>query len=254
MVILQGSVPAFRDIKAGDKGEDVTQIQAFLSGKGLLGGGNTGVVDAKTTKAIKAWQKSLNEPQDGSIQIGDVIFVPTLPTAIAVDPKLVARGFTLAGGERAINTLGLTPRFSMNVTPQQASLIKAGTRIEISNSTGGVWDAYVAQTRSTVLDANSGGGVSLELVGKDGVPICGADCGSILAGDPQLFTSRVIISEPVNGLTVPTAALRTNADNEIIIVDNHGTNHVVKVLASAQGMSVISGVAAGMKVRLASNG
>ncbi|PPH69738.1 hypothetical protein C5C45_04425 [Rathayibacter rathayi] len=58
----------------------------------------------------------------------------------------------------------------------------------------------------------------------------------------------------MTGITVPTAALLTDADGSIAVTDDQGLEHAVTVTASARGMSVVDGVTEGLPVRVPAQG
>ena len=64
----QASAALTKTLKPGDKGDQVTQLQIFLMMTDFLpSGSDTGVYDATTTKAVKAFQKSVKLPQVGNV-------------------------------------------------------------------------------------------------------------------------------------------------------------------------------------------
>ncbi|GIG65964.1 hypothetical protein [Phytomonospora endophytica] len=72
MIALQGRFPAFRDIKEGDKGRDVSQLQQALSS--LYGTPVTGTFDARTTADVKRLYSALGyQPStvDGEATVGE---------------------------------------------------------------------------------------------------------------------------------------------------------------------------------------
>lgn len=247
VVIARGTVPSFRSISLGSKGGDVLQLQTLLQDMGFYGGFADGEVGPLTVTAVKKWQKAKDVEETGSVQAGDIIYFPELPARVSFDPSLLKTGAPLTGGEGIIQGLADVPIFSMNVTDGQAALIASGTRVIMRASTGSEWVAYTARQERL----ESGGGVVIHLDGENGAPPCGEECSAIPpAGDTQLST-RVMITESVSGVVVPTAALRTTPTGETFVVDERGDSLSVDVPASARGMSIVSGLAAGTKVRLA---
>lgn len=249
VVIASGSIPAFESLAQGSRGADVSQLQTMLKALGYFPGTVNGTFGRTTTLAVKAWQKSLGESADGAVQSGDIIFVENLPTRIALDPKLVKRGAVLAGGEAVVNGLGKEPSFSVPVTDSQSAMMPDGTRVEITNSEGAVWNGYVEGRKTDDQSA-----VTLTLAGKDGASICADSCGTIPATGTSLLLSRVVTVESVVGLTVPSAALLSDASGNLSVVDDKNKAHPVTVVTSARGMSIIKGVPAGLRVRIPAGG
>lgn len=246
VVIGAGSVPMFRDVGAGMTGADVKQLQQLLTDLGFYDGPVGGQSGAGTAKAIVAWQKSLGMEQTGVVGVGDVIFVPTLPTRVALDSSMVFPGASLSGGEAAVSELPVSPTFTIPATDAQAALIPTGSRVEITASEGGTWQGFTGeQTR----DAGTGT-VMVRLAGKDGATICGDQCDQVPVSGQTLMASRVVRVETVEGLVVPSSALVTDAKGQVAVVDEQGDRRPVSVKAAARGMSVIEGIGDGTRVRV----
>jgi len=245
VVVAKGAVPAFRGLGPGDSGEDVSQLQRMLKTAGHSRAEATGTFDAVTTAAVRAWQKSRSMPVDGFVQAGDIIYVPTLPTRVALDATLLSRGVSLAGGEKVLTGLPSAPEFTVPVTDAQAASMPTGTRVEITSPEGAEWEGFVADQRVDEQNA-----ISIVLAGKDGASICGKDCGQIGVEGQAFLLSKIVTVESVTGLMVPSAALLSKADGTIAVTDPEGVEHPVTVVTSAKGMSIIEGVDDGLSVRV----
>ncbi len=247
VVIASGSVPSFRDIGLGTHGDDVRQLQQMLTDLGFYRGAIAGEAGGVTEAAIRAWQKSMGVEQTGVVLSGDVVFVPTLPTRLIVEPEIVERGSTLSGGEPTIAALPDSPSFRVPVTDAQAAMMPSGTRVDITSPQGNTWTAYAAeQTRDDTT-----GTVNIALTAPAGGTICGDSCAEIpIAGEPSLLSARIVTVESVAGLVVPSSALVSSADGTLQLIDDEGTRITVTVLGSARGMSVVEGATEGMKVRV----
>ncbi len=245
VVIGQGAVPSFQGLSQGSKGADVAQLQSLLASLGFYKGSINGAFAYSTAAAVRAWQKSLGIVPDGTVHAGDVVFVPNLPTRVALDPKVIKRGASVAGGEPVVTGLPPEPSFYLPVTQAQAALIANGTVVEI---TGPKKEKWVGVASVHVADENSQ--VKVMLTGRDGASICGDACASIPVTDPSSFSSRVVTVATVSGLRVPSAALQSTANGQTVVIDKDGKSHRVAVVASARGMSIITGVSKGMKVRV----
>ncbi len=246
VTVAVGDTPAFRDLGWGMRGPDVSQLQSMLTAVGHYTGDIDGEVGARTERAICAWQKSLGVEQTGVVGAGDVVFVPRLPARLSLDGKVVKPGASLTGGEEVVFGLPDSPVFTIPVTDAQAAMIPAGTMVEVASPSGGVW-AAVAQDQRQDPDTGS---VVVTVTGADGAPLCAQECASIpLTGRTPLRSSVVTVA-PVTGLVVPSAALTTGADNRVAVITESGELLPVVVVASAKGMSVVTGVAEGQRVRI----
>lgn len=245
VVVAQGAIPAFRAVSSGAAGQDVAQLQAMLTALGHYSGAVDGQFRWSTTVAVRAWQKSLGLPQDGVVQAGDIIYVPTLPTRVALDTEVVTRGASLNGGEPVVQSLGASPSFFVPVTDAQASLMPTGTRVEITSPEGSAWEGFVVDR---VTDENNG--IRVLLSGAEGAAVCADECAQVPVTGQSFLTSRIVIVESVTGLTVPSAALLSKADGSIVVIDSEGIEYPVTVVTSARGLSIIEGVDAGTRVRV----
>ncbi len=244
VVIAQGAIPAFRSMANGVSGTDVLQLQAMLAALGHFSGAQDGRFGYGTTVAVRAWQKSLGVQADGVVQQGDVVFVPALPTRVALDAKVIERGASVSGGEPVVTGLPPQPSFTVPVTDTQAALMPNGTRVEIANGEL-IWEGFVSDQ---VTDPQAG--TTVILSGKDGASICGEDCGTVPVTGQTLLLSKIVTVETVSGLVVPSAALLSAADGAVSVIDEEGVSHPVTVETSARGMSVVDGVSAGLRVRV----
>lgn len=102
IVLMQGSVPSFRGLTQGAEGQDVAQLQAYLVSAGYLESYDEGEWGYSTTRAVRAWQRAIGMPDDGTLEPGDIVFVPTLPAVIIPDPSVIKLGARLGGGEEAL--------------------------------------------------------------------------------------------------------------------------------------------------------
>lgn len=246
VVVAQGEVPAFRSIGEGAEGPDVAQLQTMLAATGAYRGPADGKAGAGTIAAIRAWQKGVGMPQTGVVEAGDVIFVPALPTRVALDSDIVARGATLSGGEEVLRGLPPSPDFVVPVTETQAGMMPAGTRVEITSPEGDMWVGLAA---TQAADPESGT-VEVALEGDGGGAICGDQCGQVPVTGEALLASRIVAVPTVEGLVVPSAALVTGADGQVVVIDDKGERIPVSVVSSARGMSVVEGVDQGVRVRV----
>ena len=86
VILMYGSVPAYRDLSTGDSGPDVEELEANLSALGF----DPGTVDQEftslTAAAVADWQDSLDLDSTGSVELGRVVFMagPRRVTSLSV--------------------------------------------------------------------------------------------------------------------------------------------------------------------------
>lgn len=245
VVIAQGDIPAFQSLSQGSKGADVVQLQTLLATLGFYTGAVNGTFAYSTGSAVKAWQKSLGIAADGVVQNGDLVFVPSLPTRVALDTKVIKRGSTVSGGEPVVTGLPAQPSFYVPVSESQAALMPSGTQVEITGPAGESWTALTADQSTDEVS-----GIKVALVAEGDTPICLDTCATVPVTGQTYLTSRIVTVASVTGLSVPSAALLSSADGTTLVIDDEGVEHKVTVVTSARGMSIIEGVAAGTRVRV----
>jgi peptidoglycan hydrolase-like protein with peptidoglycan-binding domain len=247
VLIAQGDTPAFRSLARGASGADVAQLQVLLTTLGHYNGKQDGGFGSQTEQAVRAWQRSLGVEGDGVVQAGDLVFVPSLPTRVALDTAVVHRGAILNGGEAVVAALAAEPTFTVPVTAAQAAIMPVGTEVQIQ-SADLTWIAQVAgQEADSKVDTDQ---AIVALRGAGGGSICGAECGRIPVTDESLLSAKIITQQTVTGVVAPASALLTAPDGTVSVLDEAGASHPVTVVASARGMSVITGANAGLKVRV----
>lgn len=243
--VAQGEVPAFRDIQNGVEGADVLQAQQLLQDLGFYHGEVDGAAGGATARAIASWQRSNDLEATGVLRSGDIVFVPKLPARLALNEDLIVRGAEVTGGEAAVLAFSDEPTFTLSVSLAQADMVVEGTAVEISAPDGSVWTAVVGEVTPGEHGAN------IRLRAPVGTSICSDTCGLLGTEGTSLLSAKVVLLEPVEGLVVPLAAISTRSDGEAtVVIDEAGEEHPVEVIATARGLSVITGVQEGTAVRL----
>lgn len=246
VVVAQGNVPAFRALGDGTEGQDVAQLQQMLQSLGFYSGSADGKAGYRTVSAIKAWQKSLGIDRTGIVELGDVIFVPTLPTRISLDGEVIARGKSLSGGEQVVGGLPETPLFTLPVTEAQSAMIPTGAPVQLTSPEGALWDAFAGDRVSEAQSQT----IIVTLTAAEGEVICRDQCAEVPVAGEALLPTRIITVPTVQGLVVPSSALLSDASGQIAVIDSKERLIPVTVIASAKGMSVIEGVNEGVRVRI----
>ncbi len=246
VVAAAGAVPAFRDLAFGATGEDVRQLQAFLVDRGLLSIAPDGRFGPSTARAVAAWSESLGLGRVEVVPLGRIVFLPELPAALAPAPELRV-GARVQPGDELLVGAASEPAFTFRVLPEQAATVTEGTTVTID--VGSTWQARVARIVADVDDP-SVSIAELEPI-DEATSICGDECAEAVAlGAEAVLPGRLILVPETSGPTVPTAAIATDAAGEPSVTLADGTKVTVRVLASADGRSVVEGVSPGDRVRM----
>ncbi|WP_172582733.1 peptidoglycan-binding domain-containing protein [Subtercola boreus] len=290
VVAAQGSVPAYRDIGSATSGDDAAQLQGLLRDLGVYAGAIDGTIGTDSVAAIERWQQALGVDATGTVRLGDVVFVPTLPARLTLKTDVVRRGARLGGGEEVVLALGSAPQFTLPAGEAQSAEIPTGARVEITAAGGQRWEASVAgraaaPSGGTVVlglepapaggasgaeaaggamgaeaaggamgAAPAGGAAGGDAAGEPGAAasICGAACDSVPVTGQTLLAAEIVTLETVRGTVVPAIALRSDPQHALSLLDEGGVAHPVTVTAEARGMAVVGGVQPGLRVRVPS--
>jgi peptidoglycan hydrolase-like protein with peptidoglycan-binding domain len=118
VLLLCGKVPMYRDLRAGDSGPDVRQLNRDLH----LHGDD---FDAGTTHAVEVWQRDRGLPVTGVLGIGAAVFLPE-PVRVA---KVTAQlGGPAHPGAVVLQATSEALEVQVNLDPSQQGEVKKGDR------------------------------------------------------------------------------------------------------------------------------
>ncbi|MEA2161123.1 MAG: hypothetical protein QOD66_3503 [Solirubrobacteraceae bacterium] len=122
VVLMTGSVPAYRDLSQGvSDGADVQELEQNLVALGFDPSRQITVnqtFDAATAAAVDRWQATLGETQTGTVSLGQVVFLPGSQRVTAIDTALGSTGGSSSGS--GSSSTGSTSGTGASVTPAPA--------------------------------------------------------------------------------------------------------------------------------------
>ena len=243
VVLAAGEVPAFRGLARGDTGQDVTQLQGLLRGEGLLTRATDGSFDARTERAVRAWQRSLGLEPTGEVRAGDLVFAPQVPARVVLGEDVVV-GRRVDESTATVDVVLDEPLLTVTVD-DTSTVPREGAPVEVQYLDH-VWAAVVGPAlpaedeRATTV---------LALVGPDGGPVCGGDC-AVLPLQPSAasLTAEVEIVPRASGPVVPVAALGQDATGGYVVSTPDGAHVPVTVLVTDGSRAVVDGVVVGQQI------
>lgn len=245
VVVVEGEVPAFRDLGLRDQGPDVSQLQRYLVSAGFADTEPDGVFGISTRTAVRAWQRTLGVPDDGVVRLGDVIFVPRLPIRVALG-ETVERGRRIGGGEMAVWELPAAPSFWIPLSPDQRSLVPLNAPVRVTYGTA-MWEAETVA--AVEVEPFEGAGFSelrLILEAPGGGAVCGDECGEWVSVEVRSnFPAEIAVVPETTGPVVPVAAIQTDPGGGTFVTLASGGRAAVEVVAAHAGIAVVEGVDVG---------
>jgi peptidoglycan hydrolase-like protein with peptidoglycan-binding domain len=230
--VLFGGSPAWRDLSAGLKGEDVRQLQENLAAMGDFSGKANGTYAAATTAAVMRWQRRAGMTQTGSLKRGRVVFTagPVRVAAHVAQPGDSAMG-------PLVEITGTTRAVSLNLSPADRDLAREGAAVVITLSGGKTLEGKV---ESVINSAATGPNGTDEL----SVTIAVTDQAAVANVGDAAVDVTFALDERRGVLTVPVTALLALREGGygVQIVDDAGTRTIaVQVGLFAQGRVEVSG-------------
>lgn len=129
VILLIGTVPAWRDLAPGVEGSDVRQLEENLRTLGYDGFTVDNRYTSRTAEAVKDWQKDHALLRTGEIELGRVVF---WPRPIRVDTVEATPGRAIAAGEVALNHTGTARNVYADLEVAQASLARPGAHVQLT--------------------------------------------------------------------------------------------------------------------------
>jgi hypothetical protein len=235
VLLLRGSVPAYRTLSRGMSGPDVRQLNADLV---ALGRSTAGDLDPKsdtfgaaTVRALKKLQDALGVDQTGVLTFGQVVF---LPSAARITKLSAVLGGRASPGEVVLEASSTDRVVTIALDAAEQSTFKAGDPVTITLPDNATTPGVVASV-SKVADKGSGdtgsgdtgSGGDTPTVTVTVTPTKPADTGNT---DQATVTVSVVSRTVRDALTVPVNALLALAGGGYAVeVEDRGARRLLAV-------------------------
>lgn len=263
VIVMQGALPAYRNLAEGAEGGDVAQLQEYLRRTGLTIDDKAGVFGPSTAGALFEHYKSRNFAvvtadgapaenwRDTGLPLSRYVFVASTPVTVGTDCGRV--GQTADSMKCVLNSRGVAVAVASD-----AEQDLTGLPVTLSTSTGAEIPATIGDLTTPVLDASDEEeGTETSDTRRwyvlDGVP-------AEAQGDLGETAEVVVESSPEDALRVPSTAIRETAEGTTFILEpgsgsgkgDPDRSRPVEVTLCAGGYCAVSGegIVDGMKVIL----
>ncbi len=228
VVLFYGDRPAWRTLTSGvSDGPDVTQLQQNLIALGYATTTNlnaNGHFGWATTAAVKRWQKALGLSQTGTVELGQIVF---LPGSVRVGTHQAEVGGQ-AGGV-IMNVSSTTRVVTVDLDATKQTLVKVGDAVQVTMPNSG------ATTSGTVTDiakvakttpASNGGGSTTTVT----LTISLTDPAATGSLDQAPVRVAITTQSAKSMLAAPINALLALSDgNYAVEIEIGGHRHIVPV-------------------------
>jgi hypothetical protein len=133
VLLLCGSMPAYRSLSKGDSGPDVTELNANLVRLGYAARAqldpSSHDLSSETAAALEKLQAKLGEDQTGSLKLGQAVF---LPEAVRIAEVTGELGGSAQPGTQVVQATSDGVEVQVNLDPSQQGELKKGDRAQIT--------------------------------------------------------------------------------------------------------------------------
>ncbi|MEU7822642.1 peptidoglycan-binding protein [Catellatospora sp. NPDC049133] len=245
-VLMYGDVPAYRELKVGDEGADVKQLEQNLKALGYGGFTVDREFTSSTATAVRQWQEDLGLKETGRVEFGRVVFASG---QIRVESVEATASAPAQPGAAVLKYTGTVRVVVVQLDVADQRLAKVGAAVRVELPAGGTAEGRVAKAY-TVIEA---GGQGEEATTKIEAVVSLADQKAVAAFNQASVDVTFTAAERPGVLTVPVSALVALREGGygVEVVEN-GTSRYVAVRAGlfSGGRVEVSGdgLAEGMTV------
>lgn len=220
VVLLYGSLPAYRDLSEGDSGSDVTQLNADLAALGYGTDATSDYYSWYTKDAVERWQTDNGLTDDGVLHMAQVV---VLPGAIRVTTVQAALGG--AAGGPVLQATATTRQVDVPLDATQQADVKVGDQVTITLPNNATTPGTVSQVGTVATTPSGGGSATVD------VKITPTDPTATGSLDQAPVQVAIITGSAPGALAVPVTALLSLAGGgyAVEVVRPGGTHQLVAV-------------------------
>ncbi|MEV4414533.1 peptidoglycan-binding domain-containing protein [Catellatospora sp. NPDC049609] len=205
VVLLYGTMPAYRVLRSGVEGPDVKQFEQNLKALGYGGFTVDREFSGATADAVRRWQEDLGLPETGTVEPGRVVYAAG---QVRVDALSAEVGDLVQPGSPILTRTGVARAVVVELEVADERLAVAGAAVEVELPDGRRVPGKVGQVQTVIAPGADGTApttnleVTVVLTAKEAV-----------AGFNQAAVDVDFTADTREGvLTVPVAALLALAE------------------------------------------
>lgn len=239
VVLLYGSLPAYRTLESGVEGADVRQFEENLAALGYRGFTVDDTYSAATVTAVKKWQEDLGLSETGTVEQGRIFYAPG---AIRVHAHKATLGEALKPGSALLTYSGTSRVVTVELDTSDQRLAVKDAPVTVKLPDREAVPGKIAKVETVIKPAEGQNEASTKIE----VTIT-VDDESALAGlDQAAVEVGFAAARRENVLTVPVAALLALAEGGYGVQAVEGT--------ATRIVPVKTGLFAGGRVEVSGDG
>ncbi len=252
VILFYGGTPAWRDIgPASTPGPDVRELDQNLDALGYDAGTPGDTLTWDTVAAIERWQLAHGQPATGTINLGQICF---LPGPVRVTATAASPGAPAAPGTQVLTGTSATPSVSVNLQPG-GTPARPGDRVLVTLPDGTTLRGHVLTVGAVTQAPPSQNQGAPQAI----IPVTISLDGYRLPADLDQAPVQVIMTEQIdlNVLAVPVTALLAQPGGYAVRTGPGPVHQLIPVSVGiyddTTGLVEVSGagLSAGMTVQVA---
>jgi hypothetical protein len=243
VVLLYGSVPAYRDLSEGMTGGDVQELNADLVKLGYASAAALGprsgwdYFSAETAYALELLQTHLGLTVTGTLPLGQAVFLPSAIQVTGLGTAAVA-GAPATAGSTVLTGSSLTPVVTIDLDASLQTEVAVGNKVSITLPDGATTPGVISQispaaasSSSSSSSSSANGQGSGSGSGNAMITVVVSLTDPKAAGNLNQAPVEVTITtgSVSNVLVVPVDALLAQPGGYAVEVTGPGGHHLVKV-------------------------
>ncbi|HYW26932.1 MAG TPA: peptidoglycan-binding domain-containing protein [Terriglobales bacterium] len=227
VVVLNGAVPAYRELAPGASGDDVRQLERDLIDLGFATAADLAVDGSFTgadAAAVSRWQAALGVPQTGVVRLGEVVFAPGPVRVAAVHAAL---GAEAAPAAPLLDLTSTRHTVTAQLDTAHQQLVHPGDQVSVlmpdgrTNAAGTVTDVSRVATQATTGQGQGGQGGPQQLA-TVAVTVTLADESSAGTLDQAPVFVSITTASKKGVLAVPVTALLAQPNGDYAVAVRSG--------------------------------
>ncbi len=156
VVALLGSLPLYRPLRDGSTGRDVRELEWNLASLGYTRFPVDNTYTAATAEAVRAWQARLGLPATGTVELGQVVFMPGPVRIVGHTARIgdIIGGESGQDGTSVLSYTGTTRQVTVELDIADQALAVKGRTVTVTVPGRGTMKGTISQG-GTVVTAQS---------------------------------------------------------------------------------------------------
>jgi multidrug efflux system membrane fusion protein len=208
VVLLYGTLPAYRALRSGLEGRDVRQFERNLAKLGYDGFTVDDEYTWATAAAVKQWQDDLGRPETGVV---DPAAIVVAPGRVRVDTVALAKGAAVQPGTTVLKTSGVSRVVQATVELVDRPYAKVGAKVVVELPDGTEVRGRVKSAETVTSEEESDPG-STETATNLAIDVVLDDAKAARGFDAAGVDVDLVVATAKDAMAVPVSALLALAE------------------------------------------